>query len=330
MGGMSPKKILLICFDNIGDLVFSSALFPPLRAAFPQAHLGVWCKLYTAPVAQLIPHAGTIFASDPFWDRSPGRGKGSLSKFLRTTMQVRAAAFDCAIIPSLRWEAAAAAQAAGIPQRIGMEGRRNRRWLTDCLPARDRSRPVMEDIARLVRPLGMEPPPLRYALNTRALPRPEQNRPYPLQVVLHPFASRRTRCVSPAVWVSFAADLRDMGWRIVWFGTHSELEELMVYDALRHLDEFLDAGKDFLANAAVIHQARAFVGHDSGPLHIASALGVPTVGVFAPGEPLRTFPQGGAPYVLVNAENPSTIESRDLMSAFVQLNASVDGEALHV
>lgn len=324
---MSPKKILLICFDNIGDLVFSSALFPPLRAAFPDAHLGVWCKRYTASLAPLIPHVSTVFSSDPFWDRSPGHGKGSLTAFARTTFQVRAAAFDCAIIPSLRWQAAAAARVAGIPLCIGMEGRRNRRWLTSCLPARDRSQPVMTDIARLLHPLGIEAMPLCYALDSDALPHTNVNRSDGLKVVLHPFASKRGRCVAQDVWVGFAAMLRDSGWRITWFGTRPELEQLDAYSGLRERDTFLDAGADLLAGAAVIHSARVFVGHDSGPLHMAAALGIPTVGVFAPGEPARTFPQGRAPHVLVSVDTPSAVDTSDLMNAFINLIALVDEHA---
>ena len=48
------RRILLVALDNLGDLVFASALTPPLHAAFPTAQIDVWCKEYTAEVASQI------------------------------------------------------------------------------------------------------------------------------------------------------------------------------------------------------------------------------------------------------------------------------------
>ena len=39
-----PSRILLVSLDNVGDLVFASALAPALRERFPAAPLDVWCK----------------------------------------------------------------------------------------------------------------------------------------------------------------------------------------------------------------------------------------------------------------------------------------------
>src|SRR5436305_1359763 len=36
------ERILLVALDNLGDLVFTSALTPPLRDAFPNARIDVW------------------------------------------------------------------------------------------------------------------------------------------------------------------------------------------------------------------------------------------------------------------------------------------------
>ena len=49
------RRILLVALDNLGDLVFASALTPPLHAGFPDAIIDVWAKEYTADVARLIP-----------------------------------------------------------------------------------------------------------------------------------------------------------------------------------------------------------------------------------------------------------------------------------
>ena len=58
------RRILVVALDNLGDLVFASALVPPIRQAFPSAVIGVWCKEYTAPIARLIPHVDQVFSFD--------------------------------------------------------------------------------------------------------------------------------------------------------------------------------------------------------------------------------------------------------------------------
>src|SRR5437773_5253704 len=83
------ERLLVVCLDNLGDLVFVSALVPPLRARFPRARITLWCKAYTAGIAGLIPDVDAIVASDPFWDRAPGRGKGQFVPFARTVLALR-------------------------------------------------------------------------------------------------------------------------------------------------------------------------------------------------------------------------------------------------
>ena len=320
--GVFPRSsVLVVCFDNLGDLVFTSALFPPLRAAFPRARLGLWCKAYARPLAELVPDADEVFASDPFWDKAPGQGKGSLRRFTRELFRVADRDYETALIVSLRWQAAAAARLAGARERIGAQGRRNRPWLTTCLPARDRARPVLEDMGRLLVPLGLPAGPLVYRLH----PPPPLPHPVPaLTVVLHPFASQATRCANLTVWASFAQSLAADGWAVVWFGTPLELARLRAEQG-GHVEGhgFADdlTGGDLLAGVSLIAAAHAFVGNDSGPMHVAAALGVPTLGVFTPGEPLRTFPQGPGPSDVLVRDAPVGVTPDDLVRAFARLRS---------
>jgi heptosyltransferase-1 len=43
---------------------------------------------------------------------------------------------------------------------------------------------------------------------------------------------------------------------------------------------------------ALVRRAQLFVGGDSGPMHLAAALGVPVVALFGPTDPLRNGPWG--------------------------------------
>src|ERR687884_565715 len=187
------SKILVVSLDNLGDLVFASALLPPLAEHFPGARLAVWCKTYTAEIAALIPHVDVVIAADP-------------------------------------WRTAAAAALTGIPVRIGRARRRNARWLTHVLAAEDRRRPVLAEMERLLDPLGVPRQPLRYALDPapleprrRALARALPDAPV---AVLHAFASKRDRCVPLREWVALARALAARDFAVLWAGSAGELDEV--------------------------------------------------------------------------------------------------------
>jgi len=315
-----PQSILVVSLDNLGDLVFASALFPPLRQHFPTAHIAVWCKDYSAGIAPLLPGVDAIYSADPFWDRSPGRGKGPASRFLSVAASVRRARFDTAILCFAPWRTAAAVAATGIPVRIGLERRRNRRWLTEILPAENRAEPVVGEVLRLLGPLGIRDVRSRYQLDASRLTNELATVTNSIgghdYVVLHPFAGSEDRCVPLDEWVSVADELSSTGMSILWVGDSRELERLRQRRNARQEWRYSDTlfNGDLTLTSVAISKAKLFLGHDSGPMHIAAALGVPTLGVFAPGEPKRTFPQGVGRWRIISREAPTAVRGRDIVN----------------
>ena len=315
---MSVDRILLVSLDNLGDLVFASALAPPLRERFPRATLDIWCKEYTADVAKLVPGVSDVIASDPFWDVAPGRAKGSRAAFLRAFREVRSRRYDVAVLAAAPWRTAAAVAATRIPRRVGLRRRKNRFFLTDALPDERTDRPVMSELARLLAPLGIAAAALRYRLDASPLAARRKRlaaavpRPY---AALHPFASKENRCVALPVWIELSQTLAERGMSILWIGSAGELSRLR---SKPHSPAwcFIDrVGDGTLADtAAALTDAALFVGHDSGPLHVAGALGVPVVGIFAPGEPGRTFPQGVGRSRMLARPSPAGISASDLLA----------------
>ena len=314
---MSVDRILLVSLDNLGDMVFASALAPPLHERFPRAKLDVWCKEYTADVAKLVPHVSEVIASDPFWDRAPGRGKGSWRPFLRAVRFVRSRRYDVAVLAAAPWRTAAAVAATRIPVRIGLRRRKNRIFLTEALPDENPRVPVLSELSRLLVPLGAPHESLRYRLDASLLTAHRERlariieQPY---AALHPFASKENRCVPMPVWREVARRLGERDLTVLWVGSREELGALRA-TGNEHSWRFMDRdGDGTLADtAAALSTATIFVGHDSGPLHVAGAFGVPVVGIFAPGEPLRTFPQGVGPSRMLARPSPSGVTADDIL-----------------
>jgi ADP-heptose:LPS heptosyltransferase len=200
--------------------------------------------------------------------------------------------------------------------RVGLARRKNRLFLTRALAAEDASRPVMAELSRLLGPLGIPPDPLRYRLDENRLAERRARIASMVGqrfVALHPFASKANRCVPLPVWIELANRLQSRGTSIFWVGSPAELTGLrnLSMDPAWH---FVDRDTDGTLGdtAATLSLATLFVGHDSGPLHVAGAFGVPVVGVFAPGEPLRTFPQGVGPSRMLARPSPRGITADDI------------------
>ena len=323
-----PESILVVSLDNLGDLVFASALLSPLREHFPVAHIAVWCKEYSSGLLPLLAGVDATYSADPFWDRAPGRKKGSARRFLSVAAAVRRARFDTAVLCFAPWRIAAAVAATGIPVRIGLERRRNRRWLTETLAPENRGKPVVGEAMRLLEPLGIRGVTPRYQLDTSHLPTELAtvanaigNDDY---VGLHPFAGSEKRCVSLDEWVVVANELSSLGLAILWVGTIAELERLRQRADARQEWRYSDIlfNGNLTMTSVAISSARLLIGHDSGPMHIAAALGVPTIGLFAPGEPERTFPQGSGPWRIISRASPREITAQDVLDEARVLLAS--------
>jgi heptosyltransferase-1 len=74
---------------------------------------------------------------------------------------------------------------------------------------------------------------------------------------------------------------------------------------------------------AITRRAAIFVGGDTGPLHLASALGVPVVAIFGPTDPARNGPYGGRSVVLRSPESKRDHSRRTQPEAGL-LNISVE------
>jgi len=311
------RRVLLVALDNLGDLVFASALTPPIHAAFPDAIIDIWAKEYTADVARLIPHVRSVHAANPFWAASKAHVRPRIGQFIRSVVAVRNERYDVAILSEAPWRTAAAVAATRTPVRIGMARHRNTAFLSHVIPAEDAHKSVLREQARLLAVLGIESRNPKYRLEIGPL-QPTRDRlssALPSRfVALHPFASNRNRCVPLDEWTQLAFALKSRGLAVLWMGTGAELNELrggFTHPRGYYADQLLDGS--LRVSAAALSLASIFIGHDSGPLHIAGAFGVPVVGIFAPGQPDRTFPQGVGPSRMISRPSPAGITVATLL-----------------
>ncbi len=318
------KKVVLLCFDNLGDLVFTSAIARSL-ASDPNVQLSLLCKDYTAKIGYLLPGIEQVFAADPFWDRAPNRKRGKLANFLKCLLTVRAQRFEEAFIIGTNWQSALAMRLAGVPKIYALKGRKNRWLVSKAFPPPPRHQAVVKGLLAsfaVVLPQA-QPAEAHTSLNPKNFPAYE--RPPILQdkklIILHAFAGRIDRCAPLSLWGEVARRVKASGYHVLWTGIPIETMRIRQafpneWDACHFVDTW---AQDLLQLAWIWSEADLFVGHDSGPLHVANALGVPVLGLYLPGEPLRTFPQGAASSIMVHKASPADLPIDEVIASIFQL-----------
>ncbi len=127
-------------------------------------------------------------------------------------------------------------------------------------------------------------------------------------VVLHPGAAVPARAWSPERAERAAAALSAAGHRVVVTGGPDE-RELTARVAGRHALD-LGGATDLRRLAGVLARARAVVSGNTGPMHLAAAVGTPVVCLFAPVVPAERWRPYGVPHVVLGDQHAACADSR--------------------
>ena len=132
-------------------------------------------------------------------------------------------------------------------------------------------------------------------------------------LVFHPFAGWNFRKWNGVAAVEFMNLISDEGLEVVLVGDESDKDDGMkMISSLRRPNLAKGIfGLPLDALGAIIQCASVFVGTDSGPLHLAAALGVPVVGLYGPAHPRFTAPPTRSGSYIFKQVECSPCEQRD-------------------
>lgn len=229
----------------------------------------------------------------------PIDGKGAAGS-LRFLGRVRGGGFSAAVVFAKGFRDGLIAGLSGCPRRIGFSVNCRGIFFTDPLEMTGtlwNSHHALQFL-ELLKPLGISsadarpflPVPergLRRAGDIASAPGLEEKD----FIVFHVGASKFPRAYHSERFAEAAAEVSKVtGLKIVLIGT---AEDRPYIESFRKVfPECVDtSGKIPLGDLpSFISMARLFVGNDSGPMHVASAVGTPVVAVFGPGSPAKTAP----------------------------------------
>ena len=291
-----PRRILVRATNWVGDAVMSLPALQAIRARYPQAHIAVLARPWVADI-----YARETFA-DEVLQYTVNKGWSDLRGKLAVVHDLRRRRFDMAILLQNAFEAAAIVWLAGIPRRIGYN-RDGRGWLlTDAVPVPQKGPHERFYYLELLRRAGIisEPPSSASIRLGGAAMAAESGRSH--------FAARgwtSVTGVSPGAaygtakrWLPerFAEAAAALGDPVALFGSKGErelCESIAGLLAIRGVAVENFAGRTSLQEFIDLAAAcRVFLTNDSGAMHIASALGVPTVAIFGATDHIATGPTG--------------------------------------
>lgn len=294
------SNILVRATNWVGDAVMSLPALAALRARFPRARISVLAR----------PWVEGLYRHEPFADRIiPYQPAGAADRW-RIARELARERFDCAVLFQNAFDAALIAFLAGIPRRIGY-ARDFRSWLlTDAVktPGKGETPPhqsyyYLEMLRRVGWVEALPPAPLirlesRHQARASGMARFErEGLAAPILGVSPGAAFGSAKRWLPERFAEAAQTLAGtLGARVALFGSAAERELCEnVRASMSHVQAVNYAGaislEEFIERAAA---CRLFLTNDSGAMHIASALDVPTVTVFGATDHIATGPTGPA------------------------------------
>ncbi|MFB4314227.1 glycosyltransferase family 9 protein [Actinomadura sp. 21ATH] len=301
-------RALVARLDNLGDVLLAG---PAIRAVAERAdEVVLLCGPRGRSAADLLPGVDRVVEwCAPWIDPEPGPvDAAALDHLVRT---VRAGRFDRALIFTSFHQSplplALQFRLAGVPW-IGGISEDYPGSLLDLRHRPDSDIPETERMLALAADAGF-PAPADTRLRVRGgLPEAWPFTGGPGHVVVHPGTSVPARAWPPERCAEAVRLLAAAGHRVVVTG-HRDEKELTAYVAG---DAGLDlGGRTSLAElAGVLAEARAVVAGNTGPAHLAAAVGTPVVSLFAPTVPAARWAPYGVRTVLLGDQDAPCKDTR--------------------
>lgn len=300
-----PARILLVRFGAIGDVVNALLVAGAIREQAPDTYIGWAVHGLARPLVEGNPAVDRVHV----WDKPTGwRG------FRRAVREVRAEGYDLSVDLQRIAKSSVFARLSGAARVLGFDRARSKEgaWLL----AKERTRAgrrddhVVEQYRDVVRALGLDPqlPPHPLPVDVEAerwaTERVAEWGGAP--VLLNLGASKPLNRWPGERFAKLAHALIGCGAApVVLSGGPADrelfAEELGALSGVPGVHDFVGA-TSLLQLAALARQASLMVSCDTGPMHLAAAVGCPVVALFGPANPARTGPYGQGHVVLQSPE----------------------------
>jgi heptosyltransferase-3 len=289
----SAPKILAIQFKYFGDAVLMTPALRALRNHWPQGELHLLVPEEIVPLFQHLPWLNRV------WAMPRKRGSSRLNQTWPVIRALRWERFDRSVDFATNDRGAIASLFIGAKQRLGQDQQGGFWGRKFCYHERVKV-DALHESAKLVQLLSgwNVPPPPSLASEIRADPaladEAKKVLPYDRAVICHVASSQPKKEWPLSNWAKLYRLASDAGWQVVFTTARGEREQSLMADLKKLAPEavILPLISDLPLFLAVLQRAAVFISGDTGPLHFAAGLGVPTISLFGPSFPALWGPIG--------------------------------------
>jgi len=318
---MSEPRFLVVRLGSLGDIVHTLPAVAGLRNSFPRAEI-IW--LTHPRWLNLVASSGLATEIWPVNSRD-------LASVRQTVAKIRTQPWDAAIDYQGLWKSALLPFLARVPKRIGFSAETIREFGVPILYT-DRVHPRAAHIAdqngelslragaqKAVGPIKLQVSEIDRQRVCSDLTAAGVDR----YIVLSPGGGWRSKCWPAQRFGELCSKIRDeLNARcVINYGPGEEPLAAAVKSASGNADPFLYDG-ELGQLMALLQSAQCIVGGDTGPLHLAIALGTKAVAIFGPTNPARNGPYPPQPFVLRDPA-ASTTHKRETQTSPSLLKISV-------
>ena len=292
------RSILIVKPCCLGDVLLTTPLVAAIRAAYPAAQLTYAVGPWARPMVAGSAHINATLTLPDRW---------TCGSLLATARVLRRRHFDIVFVPDRSPLLTLLTWLAGIPVRVGLDSAGRGFAYTHRAPVPSIVMHEADQYNLLAHVAGLPDPPRRLFF----FPSAEQEQAAaaivaehrigdrPL-VVLHPGGGQNPGMTLPRKrwfaerWAGVAAELiRTSAARIIIVGGPGDGAAVeAVNRAMPEPAVALVRQWDWGVLGALLRQSDLFLGHDTGMMHVATAVGTPTVAVFGPSDPQIYGPYG--------------------------------------
>ena len=303
-------NIAIVKLSSLGDVLHALPVAHALRRHFPHAHLTWIVEAREFAILKGHPDLDAVVPVDTrLWRRLIRRPAGAVEvggKLSRLTERIRRARFDVAIDLQGLIKSGLLTAYTGAPLRIGFALAHCREPLNALFTNRRVTPPpeavhIVEQYLSLLAPLGVTPTPPVFHVPSE--PEAEQHveeflaeqgvKPRDRLVALNPGAGRPAKRWPVEHFVGLAERLSgETGARVLLLWGPDE-EAIARSIATRMTSRPILAPPTSIPElSALLRRSALMVASDTGPLHLAAALGTPSIGLYGPTRAERNGPYG--------------------------------------
>ncbi|MEZ6088314.1 MAG: glycosyltransferase family 9 protein [Pirellulaceae bacterium] len=291
-----PEHILITRLSAIGDCIATLPLAAAIRDAMPDVRISWAVSCAAKDLLNICPDIDCVIPVSKRYLKEP-RNLGTLRRTLREH------AVDCVIDPQSLSKSAVLGRLSGAPLRIGFAQPRGRElapWLNNVSIRAEAGMHLIDAQAKLLEPLGIKPTEPTFRLNV-----PEPTVAWAIEHVAERVDHHRPVIMNPgAGWDSRLWPTDRFGKVAAWLKQQHQLPTLIVWageEERRMAEEIrkassgaaIVAGETSLVElAALLMRAEVFISSDTGPMHLAVAVGSRCLSLHGPTRPEMSGPYG--------------------------------------